>query len=161
MKKEPVVFLLHILEALDIIKEFLEGISEEEFKFNIEKQYAVIRGLEIIGEAVKNLTEEFTEKYPDVGWSDVAATRDKLIHHYFGVDLQLTWDIVKNDLPILEEKIKEILAAEEKKRNDLESTEFSTGLGPVACNFARSPVSGKILGVQRKAAERSEHATGL
>lgn len=125
MMKEAVVFLQHIAEAIDDIDDFLDGVSLEEFRNNLEKQYAVIRALEIIGEAVKNLQEEFTEKYPGVGWSDIAATRDKLIHHYFGVDLELIWDIAKNDLPILKKQIPEILIAEEKKSKIAEKKEES------------------------------------
>ena len=70
---------------------------------------AVIRNLEIIGEAVKNISPEFRKKHLGIPWSKIAKTRDKLIHKYFGVDLELTWDIIKKDLPDLKEKIKNIL----------------------------------------------------
>ena len=72
-------------------------------------QDAVIRRLEIIGEATKNIPEEFTKKHSEVPWSGIAKMRDKLIHKYFGVDLDLTWDVLKDDLPSLKEKIKKIL----------------------------------------------------
>jgi len=73
---------------------------------------AIVRELEIIGEAVKNLSPGFTSKYPDVEWSQIARTRDIIIHRYFGLDLNVIWNIVKEDLPRLKKDIKEILDKE-------------------------------------------------
>jgi len=109
MKKDISVFLKHILESIERIEEFTKGISKEKFLDSVQLQDAVIRRLEIIGEAVKNLPPGFRKKHADVPWSEIARTRDKLIHGYFGVDLALTWDIVKKDLPDLKKKIKKIL----------------------------------------------------
>lgn len=108
MRKSAGVFISHILESIAKIERFTKGIAIEKFLKSVQKQDAVIRRLEIIGEAVKNLPAEFRKKYSDVPWSEMAKTRDKLIHGYFGVDLELTWDIVKKDLPKLKGKIQKI-----------------------------------------------------
>ena len=104
----------HILENIESIEEFTKGVLKDSFLKDKEKQYAVARGIEIIGEAVKNLSPSFREKYPSVKWSKITGTRDKLIHQYFGVDLKLLWDIVKDEFPVLKKQVQEILKAEEK-----------------------------------------------
>lgn len=105
MKKDAGVFIAHILESMQLIGEFTKGISKEKFLKSVQLQDAIIRRLEIIGEAAKNLPEEFRKRHTAIPWSEMARTRDKLIHGYFGVDLDLTWDIVKKDLPALKRKI--------------------------------------------------------
>ena len=101
MKKSSIIFLSHILENIENIEEFTKGVLKDIFLKDKEKQYAVTRGVEIIGEAVKNLSLSFREKHSLVKWSKITGTRDKLIHQYFGVDVKLLWDIVKDELPIL------------------------------------------------------------
>ncbi|MBN2013905.1 MAG: DUF86 domain-containing protein [Candidatus Altiarchaeota archaeon] len=108
MKKEPLIFIKHILGSIENIESFSRGLSKSEFSGDRLRQSAVIREIEIIGEAVKNLPTEFTVKYPSVEWSRIAGTRDKVIHHYFGVDADVIWDIIEYDLPDLKEKIKKI-----------------------------------------------------
>ena len=75
-------------------------------------QDALIRRIEIIGEAVKNLPREFRDRYPVIPWGDIAGMRDKLMHHYFGVDSEVVWRTVQDDIPELKKKIKEILKNE-------------------------------------------------
>lgn len=116
MKKDPLVFLRHILESIGRIEEFTKGATKEEFLKSIQLQDSVIRRIEIIGEATKNLPTEFQKEYDEVAWSKMARTRDKLIHGYFGVDLKMAWDIVKNDLPELKAKVQKILAEIEKEK---------------------------------------------
>lgn len=115
MKKDDSIFLKHILESIDKIEKFTKGISKADFIKSVKTQDAVIRRLEIIGEATKNLSANFKEKHPNVPWNEIARMRDKLIHGYFGVDLNITWGVVSNDLPDLKKKIKIILIKLSKK----------------------------------------------
>jgi uncharacterized protein with HEPN domain len=107
--KRDWVYLKHIQDAICDIKRFTKGVTKEAFSRNKEKQYAILRALEIIGEATKNLSAETKAKYPEVQWSDIAGMRDKLVHQYFGVNLELVWETVENSLPVLENTISEML----------------------------------------------------
>jgi uncharacterized protein with HEPN domain len=115
MNKDDTVFLKHILDAIDLIEGYLKDKSYEEFEGNRMLQDAVIREIEIIGEATKNLSVEFRDKYSEIPWRQIAGMRDKLIHGYFGVDLVAVWDTATKDIPPLREKLQEILKSEEKK----------------------------------------------
>ena len=107
--KKPEIFLEHILGSIGLIEEYTRGKTKEDFLSSISLQDKVIRRLEIIGEAVKNLPLEITEKYSDIPWKRIAGMRDKLIHGYFGVDFDFTWGVVKRDLPDLKKKIERIM----------------------------------------------------
>ncbi|MBI2136841.1 DUF86 domain-containing protein [Candidatus Woesearchaeota archaeon] len=109
MNKDPVVFLNHILESIVFIEEDTQNLSKQDFLAKRNVQDSVIRRIEVIGEAVKNLSSEFRKKYPLVQWNDIARTRDKLIHGYFEVDLDITWDVVKKNLVPLKKQISAIL----------------------------------------------------
>lgn len=109
MKKEPLIFIKHIQESIEKIENTTKELSREDFLNSEDAQDATVRRLEIIGEAAKNLPEDFRKKHSQIPWREIIRTRDKLIHGYFGVDLNLTYDIVKNDLPGLKEKIAQIL----------------------------------------------------
>ena len=108
MKRDR-AYLKHILEAISNIEKFVEGLTKEGFFKNVEKQYAVLRGLEIIGEATKNLSRELKGKHREIPWRDIAGMRDKLIHQYFGVNLELVWVTIKNKLPEFKNQILKIL----------------------------------------------------
>lgn len=109
MNKDPKTFLLHILECIGYIEYDVHNISKEEFLDSVTIQDAVNRRLEIIGEATKNIPENIRNHYKSIPWKKLAGMRDILIHNYFGVDLDMVWGIVKDDLPDLKNKIKVIL----------------------------------------------------
>ncbi len=119
MTKNQVIFIEHILESIIHIETYMRDKTQKDFLKNQQLQDAVIRRLEIIGEAVKNLNIGFTNKYPEIPWRDIAGTRDKLIHHYFGVEVKITYDIIKKRIPILKKQIQEILKEESKNNNQI------------------------------------------
>lgn len=104
MKKNPQVFLEHILESIGMIENYTKNQTIDDFMISVMIQDMVIRRLEIIGEAVKNLPEDIKEANQNIPWKSIAGMRDKLIHEYFGVDLKLTWNVVINDLPGLKKE---------------------------------------------------------
>jgi uncharacterized protein with HEPN domain len=105
------VRLQHIMEAISEIEIYLDGVSYEQFLGNSEKRFATIKQIEIIGEACNALTDELKSEYPLVPWKPIIGFRNISIHEYFGVNLQLVWEIAKNDLPELKEKLRAILTA--------------------------------------------------
>lgn len=109
MSKSPLEYLKHISDELDYLIETSKDLSQADFAKNLTLQKAFVRSLEIIGEAVKNLSDDFKNKYPTIDWKSYATMRDKLIHHYFGVDYEIVWDVVKNEVPLLREKINQLL----------------------------------------------------
>lgn len=111
MKKEAVIFLKHILESIELLEKYIKDITEEQFLQSTEKQDLAIRRLEIIGEAVRNLPEEFRMEHKDMEWNKAMATRNILIHHYFGIDLEIVWDTVTISIPEFKEQIKKLLEA--------------------------------------------------
>lgn len=105
MKKEIRIFLEDVKGSIDRIEEYTQNMNKEHFMRDIRTQDAVIRRLEVIGEAVKNIPEDFKSKYPDILWKQIAGMRDVLIHGYFGVNLERVWAVVRSDLPKLKPKI--------------------------------------------------------
>lgn len=108
-KKDDAVFLRHILDAILKIEEYTNGVEYNKFIQDTLIQDGVIRQIEIIGEAAKNLSDNIRKKYPDIPWKDIAGMRDKLIHGYFGVDKDAVWDTAKKDIPILRQNLEKIL----------------------------------------------------
>ena len=107
MKKDK-AYLKDILDAISDIEAFIANINESEFYINKEKRYAVVRALEIIGEAVKNLSKELRAKHKEIPWKEIAGMRDKLIHWYFGIKWELVWETVKNKIPELKKQLLKI-----------------------------------------------------
>lgn len=109
MARDELLYLRHVLDAINIIEEYLHGVDEAHFKATRLLQDGTIRQIEIIGEAVKNLSKDIRKSYPEIPWQDIAGMRDRLIHGYFGVDIEEVWETAKQDLPILKDQVKSIL----------------------------------------------------
>jgi len=109
MKKDPKIFLEHILESIGEIEKYTKNISKKRFFDSVMIQDAAVRRLEIIGEAVKNLPTSFKNRYPKIPWKKIAGTRDILIHEYFGVNVDLVWKIVNKNIPQLKKQISKLL----------------------------------------------------
>uniref|UniRef100_UPI00404969CF HepT-like ribonuclease domain-containing protein n=1 Tax=Fulvivirga sp. TaxID=1931237 RepID=UPI00404969CF len=109
------VYIAHITEAIDSIFEYTSGLNEQRFLKSKLVQDAVIRKLQIIGEATKKITEPLREEYDNIPWKQMAGMRDKLIHDYMGVDLWAVWAVVEIELPKIKpllDKIQEELEGE-------------------------------------------------
>ncbi len=108
MKRELELFIEDILESIKLIEKYIGNTSKVSFGNNQKLKDSVIRRLEIIGEAVKNIPNNFKEKYPEVPWKKIAGLRDIITHTYFNIDLDITWEIIKKDLPDLKERMLKI-----------------------------------------------------
>ncbi|MGH9855593.1 MAG: HepT-like ribonuclease domain-containing protein, partial [Blastocatellia bacterium] len=105
-------FVSDIQEAIRRIEDYTAGVTYEGFLADTKTQDAVIRNLEIIGEATKNLSEELRTKRPNIPWKSMAGVRDKLIHHYFGVNLDIVWQVATAELPQVIAQLARILDEE-------------------------------------------------
>jgi uncharacterized protein with HEPN domain len=115
MKRDDTVYLHHILDAILRVEAYLQGRDEAAFRQDTLLQDGVIRQIEVIGEATKRLSRELRDRYRDLPWQDIAGMRDKLIHDYFGVDIDQVWLTAREDLPLLKVEIERILAALEEQ----------------------------------------------
>lgn len=109
MKREYKVYIQDIIDAIGKIQKFTKGSTYDEFLEDEKTVYAVVRALEVIGEAAKNVPESLRAKHPDIPWKEMAGMRDKLIHEYFGVKYEVVWDTAKTELPQLKPKFEKLL----------------------------------------------------
>lgn len=109
MTRNPRIRLSDILQSIDQIKSYTDGVSREQFLEDRMIQDAVTRRLEVIGEAVKGLSDAERSRHPEIPWSSIAGTRDRLIHDYFRVDHELVWEMVQEHLPALREAVAALL----------------------------------------------------
>lgn len=105
------LFLMDILESIEAIQMFVSSCDFDFFCGDRKTFSATIRELEIIGEAIKNISDNIKLQYPEVLWQEIRSFRNKITHEYFGVDSHIVWDIVKNELEPLKSQIKIILAS--------------------------------------------------
>ncbi len=101
--------LRHMRDAAEKILAFTKGLSPADFHTDEKLQLAVIRLLEIVGEAGNGLSDEFKEQHPEIPWSQITATRNRLIHGYFDVDLNIVWKIISQDVPTLAQSLQALI----------------------------------------------------
>lgn len=109
MSHEFLDYVEDILDAMDKATALLEGISFAEFESDFRVNFAVVRALEIVGEATKRLPMDVRNRYIDIPWRGMAGMRDRIIHAYDLVDLQIVWDVVKRDIPRIQPLVRQIL----------------------------------------------------
>ena len=109
MPRDSEVYLRDILEAADKIGRYVQGMTRDQLATDTRTLDAVVRNLEVIGEAAKNIPEAVRAASPEIEWKKIAGLRDILIHQYFGIDLDIVWDIVRNKVPALATSVRRLI----------------------------------------------------
>jgi uncharacterized protein with HEPN domain len=109
MSKEPIEFLRHIADECIFLLSVSKDLSKDDFLDNEVLKRAVVRSLEIIGEATKKIPADFKSTFNSIEWKNMAGMRDRLIHNYMGVNYLIVWDVFKNKIPELYEQISEVI----------------------------------------------------
>lgn len=107
-------WIFDIINAIEYIEEFIQDLTFDEFIKDKKTNFAVIRSLEIIGEASKNIPDNVREEYPGISWQDMAGMIENIIHQNFGVDFKKVWEIITEDLPSIKPKFREILKKKDR-----------------------------------------------
>ena len=115
MPRDYRVSLEDIEYCLDRIRTLTINLTFEEFNHNLMKQEAILRNLEIIGEAVKNIPDQARKQYPEIDWVRIAGLRDIIIHQYFGIDLEIIWDILTTKIPVFDVQVRQIIQEESEE----------------------------------------------
>jgi uncharacterized protein with HEPN domain len=109
MSKDPIEFLKHIYDECDYLISISSNLSKEKFISDETLKRAVVRSLEIIGEATKKIPTDFKENTSDIEWKSMAGMRDRLIHDYMGVNYSIVWDVLSSKIPVLHSQVKAVL----------------------------------------------------
>ncbi len=120
MKREYGDYIQDMIDSINETEEFTREISLKDFKEDKKSINAVIRSLEIMGEAAKKIPDNIRKKHPGIPWKEMAGIRDKLIHEYHGVDLEIIWKVVKEELPPVKPLVLKLLKETEQKGSDAE-----------------------------------------
>lgn len=111
--RDDSVYLGHVRDSCHRIETYLSGVDEDEFLETELIQDAVVRQIQVIGEAVKRLSRKLREAHPDIPWSDIAGMRDKLVHDYMGIDVEAVWETARAEIPLLRRQLEEHLLPNE------------------------------------------------
>ena len=109
MKRSLVPYVRDILQNMQDAEDFIQGMSFDQFASDKKTVNAVLRSIEVIGEAAKHVPASIRSRYPAVPWKEMAGMRDKVIHFYFGIDLEIVWGVVRERIPALKSAIQQIL----------------------------------------------------
>ena len=120
MKREYGDYIQDIIDSVKEVEDFTKGVSFEAFKDDKKTINAVIRSLEVMGEAAKKIPDAIRKKYPEIPWKEMAGIRDKLIHEYHGVDLEIIWKVVKEELPPVKPLFLKLLKEVDSKKGSIE-----------------------------------------
>ena len=104
------VYLRHILDAIRKVESYTSGIDRDVFETDDMRQDAVIRQIEIIGEASRQLPDDFQEEHDSIPWSDIIGMRNRIAHDYMNVDLDIVWEVIHHDLPSLKSSVQQLLS---------------------------------------------------
>ncbi len=118
MRRNYEVALQDVLDAISNVAEFVGSKTRDEFSNDKKTLHAVLRNLEVIGEAIKSIPAEVRRRHADVPWKRIGGLRDVLIHQYFGIDVDIVWNIVENKLPELRQQVETILSQADDSRDD-------------------------------------------
>lgn len=116
MKRDEAAYLLDMLLAAEDAQEFSSGLTFEQFTRNRLHQNAILKSVEVIGESAAHISEKTRQKNPEIPWQDIIGTRNRLVHGYFQISLEVVWDIVEKDIPQLIELLKMLVP---KEQNDI------------------------------------------
>lgn len=108
MRGEDKIWILHMIESAQCVQEFLAGKTYDDLQKNKQLSFAVVRALEIVGEAASQIAQELRDKYPQIPWRNIISMRNKLIHAYFDINYRIIWSAAKEDIPQLLQHLKDI-----------------------------------------------------
>jgi uncharacterized protein with HEPN domain len=108
-ERDPALLMADMLLAIRKIERYVEGMEQEQFRHDERTIDAVARNLEIVGEATRQLPEDFIARFPKVPWRQMAGLRNRIVHDYFGLDLEIIWQIVRSDLPQLQAQLETLV----------------------------------------------------